>query len=510
MAVSQLSTFSLPERSQKLRRFLVRTYADPNGKISNETIASQFDCPEHMSLGEYKALTVLPYGYSLQWMSVLTQLAMPTVDFNKEETAVFLLQMNLQAGPFSSGNPERPSHVRLTDKDFGSAMFTHLHARVMRIRENWEFHTALGTFTFLAARLLSMVPDDLKKPFLDFLELCRDVSCDWLKTLDARLQDTTDGDRRIEFQRTILDISLICADSFNVEEDFLRQILSQEQQSSIPVEASIIIRNHANMRNKTTQPLQNIMYDRWTYTMHRSCPIFLEEVLEENNPCLSLAIQRCWPAFHAEQPWTKADSTCHWFETTSEDLKVHLNILTGDLLVNGLPLARLPREYEDQHEYQRLFGCSVLDVMPSPLPGLSFCSTKTFEGHTVHFGVQNLDDESHCDILLHMDRDGSSFDLIPPRVFARSLPDSFATDFVHWYHHGAQSIEFRPLNKPWDTSPNNWHLRRRDEGWVLTLGQTYLLSPMSVSAKFIAVLLDPLEAACVFTCCMTWNTEPCK
>jgi hypothetical protein len=55
-----------------------------------------------MPLREFKALTGMAYGHKIQWLNILTELAMPNIDLNRRETAMFLLQMSLQAGPESS------------------------------------------------------------------------------------------------------------------------------------------------------------------------------------------------------------------------------------------------------------------------------------------------------------------------------------------------------------------------------------------------------------------------
>jgi hypothetical protein len=68
---------------------------------------------------------------------------------------------------------------------------------------------------------------------------------------------------------------------------------------------------------------------------------------------------------------------------------VYYNFLTGELLVNGLPLTRLPEQYERHDDYERLFGSLILNVMPSNLPGMRFYTTQKFQGHTVHFGMQD-------------------------------------------------------------------------------------------------------------------------
>lgn len=497
LSVSECCTFQLPGRSKAMQRFLDRNFTRPDGETPNEVIASQSKCPEHMTLGEYKALALLPFGYRIQWMSVLTQLAMPVVDFNKAETATFLLQMSLQAGPNASREASRCSHARLCDVEFCKRMHEHLRASVLRISENWESHTALWTCTFLAARLLSMAAQHVRVLFLDLLRKCRTISYQWLAKLREKAHQETDDKQRQAFQRIKLELSLVHVDSFNVDDDSLRQILSEPEQASFLVEASVNIYNDANILDHTAQSLQTAMYDRWTHTLHRARPIFLDVLNSHKDAFLNLAIKRCWPDFTPDV-WRVAPSTCHWFETTCSEFEVHLNILTGSLLVCGRPLSRLPREYEAHASYQRLFGRSILDVMPSRLTGMQFVSLKDFAGHFVHFGMQSASSgQSVCkeDLLVRLEKDGSSFELVPPRVFSGVLPHCFIDKYTHWYHHGTNTVEFRLVEDPWTRREENWLLSRHGSPWKLTLNEHLsLLSPCSDSAEHIAGILSPLES----------------
>lgn len=60
-----LCTLKLPMRSKALSRFLVCDHWQPAGETSNEVIVSQFACLDHMSLGEYKALAAILFGYCI-------------------------------------------------------------------------------------------------------------------------------------------------------------------------------------------------------------------------------------------------------------------------------------------------------------------------------------------------------------------------------------------------------------------------------------------------------------
>ncbi|RSL41729.1 hypothetical protein CEP54_015726 [Fusarium duplospermum] len=474
-------------RAHKLRRFLMRTWCKPEGETPNEVMASQSDCPEYMSLSEYKALAELPYGYNIQWKSILNQLSMPKIDFNKMETAIFLLQMSLQAGPRSSV-ATRCTHTRLSEHEFGWKILENLVKGVSRIRENWESYTALCSLTFLASRLLSQVPSDLVGPFMDLIDQCRAVAYRWLAIVLERAQAATDETQRTDLLGAVLSIALACVDSFNVDDCFLAKVLADSEQASILLECSVIIHNNAPVQILADDPLQSALFDRWRHTMHRARGVLVEQSALGNS-CFNIAVKRCWPAFAPSCPWVLADKTCYWLQTiTREGLQVHLDILTGELLVNGSPLARLPRGYERHDNYKRLFGGLVLKVMPSNLPGMRFCTAQLFQGNTIHFGMHDQD------LLVRLEADGSSVDLIPPRTLRGLLPHSFVDEYAHWYHANTGIVEFRPLKDPWARNSSNWFLSRSGEVWMLRQGaSTCLLAPCSEMAHCLAAVLSPLE-----------------
>ncbi|KAM0433504.1 hypothetical protein ACHAPT_004384 [Fusarium lateritium] len=495
--LSDLCMFKLPHRAKVLQGFLKRPWDQPNGQTPNTVISSLSDCPAYMSLGEYKALAVLPIGYRIQWMNVLTQLAMPSIDFNKTETATFLLQMSLQAGPNYLSSVTRCAHTRLSDRQFGSQMLQSLAQCVSRVHENWESHTSLWCFTFLTSRLLSIGAEHHSQPLLDLLAQCRKISYKWLSRLMSRVQETTDDAQRREFLEIALRIALICTDTFNVDDRFLLKIMADPWQASILLEASIFICNNSRIKDTTEDLLLDILFNRWMYTLHRARPVLIREVIKNGNTSLDLAIRRCWLDFAADCAWSLTPSTCSWLETTSAHIKVHFSVLTGELLVNGLPLSRLPREFELHTDYNRLFGSLSLDVMPSTLPGMRFRATGPIQGHAVHFGMQDFPRSRwEQDLVVRMEKDGSTVDLIPSRVFKELLPHVFVEDYAHWYHSDTGIIELRPRSNFWDTSEDNWKLARNGATWRFSRREkTFLLAPSSKLGQRIAAILSPLEAS---------------
>ncbi|RGP60187.1 hypothetical protein FSPOR_10776 [Fusarium sporotrichioides] len=469
-SISHLCTFSLPSRAHDLRRFLMRTWRNPEGTTPNEVVASQSTCPEYRSLSEYKALAELPYGYNIQWQSILNQLAMPRIDINKMETALFLLQMSFQAGPRSLA-ATRCTHTRLGDREFGQAMLGHLAKGVSRIRENWEPYTTLCSFTFLASRVLSQVPRDLAIPFVDLVDECRAVAYRWLAIVLERAQATTDEVHRRGLLGVVLNVALAFVGSFNIEDCFLAKVLEYSDRASILLECSVIIHNNAPVQISADDPLQTALFGRWRHTMHRARDVIVRQNALGNS-CFNIAVKRCWPAFAPVSTWALDDETCRWLQTTThEGLQVHLDTLTGELLVNGSPIARLPREYERHDSYKRLFGGLVLEVMPSNLPGMRFCTTQLFQGNTIHFAMQDHD------LLIRLEANSSRVDLIPLRTIRGLLPHSFVDGYAHWYYASTDIVELRPLSDPWAKNSSNLFLSRLGEVWTLRKGTLYIHVP---------------------------------
>ncbi|KAK7985571.1 hypothetical protein PG988_003193 [Apiospora saccharicola] len=487
-------TLKLPSRSAVLTPYLLRTHNRPSGKTPNEVLAEQHLCPSHLSLAEGKALMTLSYGHEIRWLELLTQLASPRLDFGKPETATFLLQLNLQAGPNTARVALRDSHQCLALPKFCLQLSKALDAGISRIERNPEAFLALWSFIALAARGLT-INENFRDRFLDLMARCRDISYRWAKLLYEKSLTAEDEEQRRQFRDMMFDIALVCLDSFNADQVYLQHILSSPMAVSILIEMSIRVHDNIELR-KTAQkdPIQAVLFDRWQSLMYRSSTVVSELVVKHEKGGLDLAIKRCWPTYHRGTAWHPAPSAEYWLETSSSSLQVLYNTFTGELLVGGSPLSRLPTSYKKNPLYQPLFGRCAIDVRPSDLAGMSFLSQGTFCGREVHFGMQSIGDGGASkELLLHTHYQGSNHDLVPSRVLSEYIPEALVRDFVHWYHHETGEIELRRRSTPWTTDPNGWLLKYGYGTWTLTRGTRHIISPLSETALHISVILKPLD-----------------
>ena len=502
--VLELCTYRLPQRSSSLQKFLARPPSMPSGLPPNRVIASQADCPDHISLDEFKAFCALPLGYRIQWMNILAQLSIPSLDFTKVETNILLLQIIYQAGPPGEGDVGRSSHKVLADETFGHAILIQLQIALQRVKENWESLRALASFIHLASRLLSLAPSSkIQDKCLKYLEKAREVAFGWVNLLQDKAQRSTDETQRTEFLLSTVEVAMICINTFDVDQRCLDNILASPPEASIFIQCSITIQEYSCSTLGQRDPLLYISRERWKNLSYRAIHMLTREVVEIGSLCLNDAIKKSWSDYQAGSSWQSITSPYeHWVscKTASQlhfaPLSVHFNLLTAELLVNSVPLALLPSKYGNHPTYTMLFGHSTLEVMPTRLPGMEFSAKKAYADYTLHFGMQSIlsrHGSSGSDLLLHAVQDDRKYDLLPSRLFEDKFPVAFVNDFVHWYDHAGNSIELRPMEDLWSSSPANWRLTRVGPSWRLARDGVALASMSSNTVQVLSGILSVLE-----------------
>ncbi|KAE8440618.1 hypothetical protein EG329_007020 [Mollisiaceae sp. DMI_Dod_QoI] len=170
-------------------------------------------------------------------------------------------------------------------------------------------------------------------------------------------------------------------------------------------------------------------------------------------------------------------------------MSLHFNTLTGSLLINCLPLSRLPREYESHSTYKRLFGNKILEVVPST-KGLHFETRNSVHGFQVHFAL-------HGDELIVRASQGCDiYEVIPVHALEHDFPRTIVENYIHWIHRGTMVIELRPLESKWFPSSENWRISMPEDPRAssLVLRSRRLVDPGSTTAEAVYRWLKPLES----------------
>ncbi|KAF2769520.1 hypothetical protein EJ03DRAFT_362265 [Teratosphaeria nubilosa] len=483
-------TYTLPNRAQALQRFILRPASAPDGEPPNAVIAASSDaCPDHMSLEEYRELSTLPLGHRIQWSNIRLQLAMSGVDFKKPETVLVILQCIYQAGPRSEDYQVlRKSHADFLADSEALSVLEVLGSALQRIKKNWESAPALSLFVAIATRVLSLNAT-AKDASLRFLKAARDVAFGWIHALRDCAFRADDYTEQILFVSKSVEVALICACTFNVDDRYLDEILETAGDTAILVQASIAVHEGSCSRPgwKSDDGLLHLRFQR---LLHRSY-----QILGRNQAGIDAAIKETWPGYvPGTGGWLPVAE--HWLTTTStpsdgsgRSMRVDYDLISGELLVDGLPLDTPPQSYRDQALYKTLFGSSVVEVMPSSSAGFTFTAKRTWGGCIVQLGMFN------GQITIRATKNGSAFETMPSSLLQQKYPRHFLEDFVLWYNLNDGTVELRPIDEPWRSDhAAKWTLRpaSADSLWKLMRDGACVLGIGSQTAQAMSRVLEPL------------------
>ena len=330
---------------------------------SNEVIAAQRHCDNSLSLHEYYSFGTLRSGYRLQWYNIARELVSHTLDFNREETFILLLQASLQAGPPSGEVVSRGSHVYLEDERFGADLLLALEDTLVKYQRNWQGIVAVRAVVTLATRLLSLSPhSEICIKVVDYLRTVRDITLSWIRTLKRGLHECYEDNRRNQLSDKLLETALSCHGTFDVGKNHIHKLLYSVKDVAELTECMILIHDHmpAVLGNfaKRLRPLLR---------RSRRISILVEPLLRrlilECGDGLDITIESFWQGYRPGTVWAIIGSPDGpWLKTITKGepgcplTTLHYNLLSGSLLVNGSPLTRLPREYEAHPTYVRLLG----------------------------------------------------------------------------------------------------------------------------------------------------------
>ncbi|EHK23059.1 uncharacterized protein TRIVIDRAFT_230731 [Trichoderma virens Gv29-8] len=495
---SQSLMFKLSQQNNALQQFIFRPPGRENGLTPNHVLSQQYYYSQELSLEESKTMASLPVGYRLLWENILVQLFTPKIDFNKSDTVLILMQIIHQAGPPFNCSTNRASHQQLCDKIFVERLLEGLSHAVDRIEKNWESYISLRAFIAIAVKTLNCSPTQtLMELCHQFLRRCRAIVISWINLLQNKLSGIDDEEQRREFYLMISQMALICIASFDVDEKHLRVILSDAEQMDMMMQSSIIIQNLSHSVGECTDPFHINLVLQKQRVLHNSHNFIITETLDEMSQGLNSAVKSALSFYNGKGAWKLlSDHEYHWLETKTipnngkNSSSIQINILTGELLVNGLPPSRLPSLYEEHPAFRELFGREMIEVMPSDIPGTIFSSMKKHHGYSFAFGMDHSDSPQ---LIIVATTNDEELDLVPRGILNHNLPASFINNYIHWYNRQSGMIEFRPTEAPWCSSNSNWYLQKTGSAWVLKRPGQTLLCPTSSTTKRICQTLRSLE-----------------
>jgi hypothetical protein len=200
------------------------------------------------------------------------------------------------------------------------------------------------------------------------LSRARVVALDWGRDIDRLSQDEEDKEALKSLGMRALEILLTCLSSFAVDKEHLSEVLQTSDNIADATESYITIHDRcpAVMAN-LPQPILTLLR-RCKRTSH-SLEAYLCKYIVVDLTGIDCTMQRVWSGYRPGISWRALPApNDRWLESKTSDqgnhslVTVHYNLLNRTLLVNGLPLTRLPSSYELHLTYRRFLRevcCSI-------------------------------------------------------------------------------------------------------------------------------------------------------
>ncbi|KAG2337797.1 hypothetical protein BDR05DRAFT_894660 [Suillus weaverae] len=491
---TKLCTFLLPNGPYHgLQQYLAGT-----SHTSNEVIASQADCHTDMTIHEFIAFGALRSGPHLQWMNVLRELRARTLNLRCEEVHLLLAQAVSQAGPFSSDNG-LIWHEELNSVLFLSALFGELEGLMASVEGNWLEGVTINTIVMLVCRVLSSTQEDsIKTRGYSLLRRIRTATFTLLLQLSGKLQASNDETVSRDLQGRVRDMAVTCRSTFNADGDASLLLTSNDD---IKVFAYCAVMIYDNTPSQFLPQHSKLLLERDKRCCHALEPA-VRQYAEFHREGLDCAIAMIWGSYRPGTPWRAMTApNSRWLVAqtapshSQSPQDVHINLISGCLLVDGKQLGRLPSMIVQHPTYQSIFGDQVLDIVPADIRGMEYATRGNLCDHQVSFAHRGSND-----LIIrakHIKHDSPILQLIPSHKFVDDLPTILVAGHTHWLNLRTHEIEIRSSENVWKSSSENWVLRFAVSGssTVQNSSGATLVDIRSQTWDMISKRLRPLEHA---------------
>ncbi|KIO00351.1 hypothetical protein M404DRAFT_153077 [Pisolithus tinctorius Marx 270] len=491
--ISGSCSYQLPPGPYRnLQRYLQHT-----AHTSNDVLCSLTDCDKDLSPHEFTAYGHLRSGPSLQWLNILREIRANTLTFRREEVHMLFSQTASEVGPVSDDG-KLVWHVELEQPHFRRSLLGELETLVSIVSGNWLEGMTMDTISFVVGRMLSAmssVQDDSYHRALGLLRAVREKTFSWVLELFHKLEQATCEVDKEQLRGRLRDLGAICRSTFDVSLDSVTQLLDSSRDLEILVCCAIVIHDNTPSQLSALAGMPRLLIERdhrlsWKLEEH------VGNLILERNAGIDLGIKHIWPGYRRSTRWQRAGAGRRsWFTTDTSSFasqwsqKVSFDVLNGTLLVDGRPMGRLPDKIMTDPNFTLLFGAQAPDVIPGDMAGMEYATRGLIEKYRVYFrmGTNGLI------IRAKTETDSDVFELIPSQKLGSDFPAALVEDHVHWLNLTTRTMETRPIEDLWKSSPDNWKLQFSPRHHSMTRGDVRLFDVRSQTWKMLSQRLQPLE-----------------
>ena len=219
--------------------------------------------------------------------------------------------------------------------------------------------------------MASTTEPDIVTHARELLLKARSLTYEWRRVVSEKLDSTQDETSRAGLQRRLCMIAATCFSTFDVCPEHIPEILPTEEDFSIAMHCAVIVYDNT-LPCLSDQSDDDSLFLARMLSRHRRLLHHLEHTFNQLMPgdpgevsllhadAYDNALKRLWPGYHRETSsrWHALPGpNSRWISCGAEGgHKVHYDLLTGRLLINGGPMGRLPKEMVEHPTYASVLG----------------------------------------------------------------------------------------------------------------------------------------------------------
>ena len=410
-----------------------------------------------MELKEFTRFGFFRAGHRLQLKNLLSSLEERNLSFNQLGVYSLIAQSLWELGPIDYLKPllskKYPdSHADFSNQEYAENLAQVLFNFASLIEKKWNDHLILLNLITILNRAISMLSwnEPLLNRMVDCLRKCRRIGCEWQAEIEKLIEKSRADLKDTELENLkakLLEICCFTILTYNVEKANAHLVMSSNEDVIVWLSSMSKITSFNSLFGAISSEnnfLVNLIRRTEICMLHVEDEYYRVVEVNKKIPLLEY-IKKIWAESSKGKfgPFNSYDKHWHQVEFEVEFEKINLFLrISGEFLVDGLPVGRLPKQILQHDLYASYFGGFNFKVHPSILgKGVFVTSDESKSSFTFVLIEQDL-------LIYESRRRDVDCDekllLIPKNVFTKDFPHFFVNDFSHWLNQTKMTIEFRP------------------------------------------------------------------
>ncbi len=346
---------------------------DGNSQTPNEVLARQSECHRNMSTSEFVEFGSVRCYNKQNVRNLIKATVLGTLSFKNESVFNLVCQSLWECSPYSE-NGVREAHEDFLDSIFLQECLRIMEKLLAKHADNWQDHYILLMIVIFVVNVAERSNDQsILSPASTLILKCRDLTEIWSKDIQSIISKMTNANanEKDKLSLKLVEVNICRAMTFGAHNQLGSRAFCTAEHVKNWFQAIVIVYDHYEFirKNSSNQILLSVRrvielgvdveeYLLRSLGFRHGINMFLRshyggaDDLKFNNDTI-------WSRYD------KAEQVCFVEvkkKNVDETVMLQLDIVTGNFLVNGCKVSRLPDAMENHADFHRVFPTMSFEV----------------------------------------------------------------------------------------------------------------------------------------------------